>query len=326
MSCYIPTLLPVTTVFLVLEKIGFIFVLIASGITLRGLGIITDEGKKSLSGILVNFFWPALIIFSITQRLDAGKVLAAWPLPVLALFTSLTGLVTGIAVSRLFKFSRDEKTIFLYHSLINNFVFMALPFVIAFVPKEGTGLLFIHNLGMIICIWTIGVALLKGSFSIKDTVRLIKVPGLVATIVAILLVLTGGNKYIPDFMNGILEAAGNATLPCAMIIAGAQIYNLGWKSMNFNKWNILLALTRLVIVPAILLVPALVLKHYSLVPDNMLIIFMIVNITPVSLNSVGLAIQFNSSADLAAEGVVFTHVFSILTISLYLPVIRYFFG
>jgi predicted permease len=311
-------------VLIILQKTVYLLLLIASGIIARKAGLLTDQGEKDLSTLLVDFFWPALILYQITHNLSAETILANVALPALAMVTGITGLLLGLLVVRLRGYRKDRGGMFLYHCMINNFVFMVLPFAEYYFPQEGAGLLFVHNLGMIVLIWTLGVFVLEGTFDWRESLRHLLTPGLLATVAGIGLVLGGLNRLIPQLGFDLLSTLGAPTVPVAMLVVGSRIYKLGRGALRFDEWNCLLGLWRLIVIPGVLLLIALLLGRYFEFSRQTLVLFMLVNVMPVSVNSVSLALRFKSDPSLAAQGVVFTHLFALLTLPVSVLLIEHF--
>ncbi|HPO49417.1 MAG TPA: AEC family transporter [Spirochaetota bacterium] len=312
-------------ILIVLSKIFYIVILFASGIIAKKFRLLSDKGEEDLSKIFTDFFWPALIFFSITSKLNRADIVDNVSLPFLAVLTGLVGFLFGFLFIKIFKFKDDERKIFLFHSVFNNFSFMVLPFAVMFLPEKGAGLLFISNTGFIVLIWTLGVFILNATSTKRDMLLKLLSPGLIVTVLSIVIVLADVNKFIPQMFFDITETLGSPTIPIAMMITGARIYKLGVKSLKFNFWNITLGILRLVLIPAVLFFTGLFFKNVVRLNKEVLIIFMLVNIMPVSVNSVTMAISYKSNADLASEGVVFTHLFSIITVTIYVILIRKFF-
>ena len=311
-------------IFIIIGKILELAVLVGCGLIARRFNMMSDEGEKDLSKLLVDFFWPASIFYSIVTGLTPQVIAANWLLPISAVLTAFTGLFIAQAFLKVSKFEGDRKKIYLYHASVNNFVFMVIPFAVLFLGERGKGLLFLHNLGYIVFLWTVGVAQLKDG---KDTTPLYKrllTPGLVATIAGVAVVLSGLSPHIPNYVMSLIGTIEKPVLVVAMLIAGSRIYTLGFKALKFDSWNIQIGFIRLVLVPGILLLLSVLLK--PLLKPEILIIFMLVNVTPVSLNSISLAHKYHSSPELAAEGVVFTHVFGIITMPIFIYLVQVIFG
>lgn len=309
---------------MILEKIFFLLILIGCGILARRFKLLGEQGEKDLSRLLVDLFWPASIYVSIVKSLSAEDIAGNLLLPVSALVTAFTGFAIALLFVKIFKYVNDDKKIFLYHSSINNFVFMVIPFATLFLGERGTGLLYLHNLGYIVFLWTVGVSIMKDKNDKTPIFKRLLTPGLIATVLGVITVFTGLNNQIPEFAISIIDVLSKPLLAVAMLITGSRIYVLGLKSLKFNLWNFNLGIIRLVIVPGLLFLLAIVLRPY--INDEILIIFMLVNVMPVSLNSISMAHRYNTSTELAAQGIVFTHLFGIISMAVYITLIQGFFG
>ncbi len=307
---------------LVLEKIGFIILLMAAGMVARHFKLLKESSEEDLGKLFTNLFWPCLILFSIGTRLEASDIIANYLLPITAVLTALLGLGIGTVASTVARLQGDRRTIFVFHSMFNNFSFMVLPLAMAFLPVKGSGLLFISNIGFILLIQSIGILMLKGSQSLGATLRNLLSPGLLATVLAIILVMTGTQHAVPQLAWDLLDTLGTPTVPIALILAGARIYGLGFGALRFDRWNISLGFIRLIIVPALIFGLCWWLKWQLGVANEVIIIHMLVAVMPVSINSVSMTMAYKRSPDLAAQGVVFTHLFSIATISAWMVLVQ----
>jgi malate permease and related proteins len=308
--------------FIIFQKILYIILLFAAGFIAKRFRLLSDKGEEDMSRIFVDIFWPSLIFFSITSKMTQSDIIANATLPFYGILTGLTGYVLALFVARMHKFQGDRKRIYIYHLMINNFSFMVFPLAVYFLPEKGAGMLFIHNLGFTILLLSLGVIVMSGKYDFKSIFNSLLSPALIATVLSIVIVLLGINRYIPKLVFDVFETLGMPTVALALLVAGARIYALGLKVLRFDTWNISLGIFRLIVIPGILFAVSMFMKVYLNVSHDILVIFMLVNIMPVSINSVSLAMKYNSSADIAAEGVVFTHLFSIVTVMLYILIMQ----
>ena len=306
---------------LILEKLATLFLLIGVGGAARRSGLINEAGERTISTLLVDIFWPALIFSSITGNLSRADLLRNLSLPGFALVTVAFGWLLGLIGVRLMGYRDDRRRCFIFQSMFNNFVFMVLPFALLFIPERGAGLLFIHNLGMILALWIVGVPILQGENKAGPAERLKSLltnPGIIATVSAMILVLSGLNTRLPNLAVTTLETLGAPTMAIAMMAAGSRIAGMGLGALRFDLWNMLLAFIRLLFLPLVLLGLAMAAWTAGLAGPETLIIFTLVNIVPVGVFSVSLANRFGSSPELMAESVTLTHIIGAGTMILWL--------
>ncbi|WP_319560212.1 AEC family transporter [Marispirochaeta sp.] len=223
------------------------------------------------------------------------------------------------------KYRGVRRSSFLFQSMMNNFVFLVLPFAVLFLPERGAGLLFVHNLGIILLLWTLCVPVLQGENRDKEKdllMELVKNPGIIATISAIILVLTGINTRLPAAITITMDYLGAPTMAIAMLVAGSRIAGTGLKAVRIDPWNMLIALIRLVLVPLILLGLSLLVWEAGWAGSETLMIFMLVNIVPVGVFSVSLANKYKASPELMAQSVAFTHVIGAGTMLAWLLILQ----
>ena len=307
----------------IIERILFVVLLISSGILAKKMKLVSDAGEKDLSILSVDFIWPAMIFSSIVTTLSAQDILSNLLLPFLSAGVHLVGFLVGIVICGFAGYSGDSKRMFLFHTTMNNFLGMALPLTLFFLPEKGAALLAVANLGSIIILWTLGVAVLAGNRGLRATLRSIFSPAMMAIIAGVACVFTGAGRLIPGFIMDCITTLGGPTLFIGLFVAGTQIYKLGRKALRFNGWSLLVGFSRTILIPGILFACAFLLR--ANVSRETLTIFLILSITPANVNSVTLAMKFNASAGLAAEGVVVTHVFGLVTMTVFFSLIGTFF-
>ncbi|MDR3200436.1 MAG: AEC family transporter [Spirochaetales bacterium] len=310
-------------IYAIAEKIFFVILIMGAGVLTKKLKLVSDQGEKDLSVLMMDFVWPAFIFSSIVTTLSADDILSNILLPVLSVGLHLTGYILGMIICRIAGYKGERRNIFLLHAAMNNFLVMALPFAEFFFPAKGAALLAVANLGSMVSLWTLGVStVVTGNLGLKTTLRNIFSPGLIATLAAILCVLTGINKYIPVLFTSALSVIGGPTMLLGLLVAGTQIYKLGKGALKLDGWNILVGLVRNILTPGALFAIALLLR--GVIGSETLTILMIVSITPASVNSVTIAMKFDSAANLAAEGVVFTHLLAMGTMIGFIMLIERF--
>ena len=304
----------------IVERIFFVFLLMGSGVLAKKLKLVSDTGEKDLSLLFVDFIWPAMIFSSIVTTLSTEDILSNLVLPLLSVVIHITGFLVGLVICRLAGYSGDDKKIFLSHATMNNFLGMALPLVLLFIPGKGAALLAVANLGSIIIMWTLVVTIMAGNRGFLATLKNVFSPAMIAVIAGVVCVFSGAGRYIPGFIMDGISAVGVSTMFIGLFIAGLRIYALGRRALKLNRWNILLGLSRNVLIPCILFAFAFLLR--GKVSRETLIIFLIVSIMPANINAITLAVKYDSSPNLAAEGVLFTHCMGLATMIVFIKLIE----
>ncbi len=289
----------------------FIILMMGMGILVKKTRLVSTAGDRDISRLMIDFTWPALVFASINTSLSAADIVNNLALPVFSIALHLLGFLIGSAVCAFTDYSGNRKRVFLFHATMNNFLVMALPFAQLFLPTKGTALLTVSNLGSTLVLWTLGVALMAGKADTKAMMKLVFSPVMVCTFVSVVFVLTGINKLIPKIFYDVGKEVGNSTLFLGLLIAGTQISKMGFGALKFDKWNILVGLVRNIIVPSIVF--GLCLLFEGSIPREAMIILMLVSIAPASVNSITLALRYDSDPELATEGVLFTHLLAIPT-------------
>ena len=82
-------------------------------------------------------------------------------LPLLASVTIFTGAAIGFITVGITGYTDARRRSFLFQSMMNNSSSWPCPLPSCFCPKRGAGLLFVHNLGIILVLWTFCVPILR---------------------------------------------------------------------------------------------------------------------------------------------------------------------
>lgn len=297
----------------ILSRIGLIMALFAAGMLAKRVGFMSDRTEQDLGNLVNRLFWPALMLYSILKLQPQG-IIDNWILPVGGLATGLIGLAFGLVYAKLRGIKGGQRKVYLFHAMLSNFGFMVLPLATAFLPETGAGLLFLNNLAFIALTWTVGIVILEGRRPLREMLGYLLSPALIVLVVAVAVVLAGWSPHVPGLVLDISQVLGAPTVPLGIMLAGARIYSLGFKALKFDEWNISLAALRLLAVPAAVFGLALLLKRLG-IPDPSILIISLVALMPTSVISVSLAVAYDVEPDRAAEGVMFTHLFSIATVT-----------
>ena len=286
-------------------------------------GFFSRSTIKELSKILVNFIYPCFIFYSIINCFTFNELVGRWTLPAGSLGIMVAGYVIGLVVVRFIRFrTADEEKSFLFQSLLNKYSFLPLPLVMFLFGEKGAAALIFSSFGAELSVWTIGVFILHGHrFSMKNLKHLLT-PPMISLYCAIIIswalsVLKSngcfaGHENLTPYANYTLNTfkmIGSATIPLAMIVAGARIAMIDFSGFSNSRiW--MLTCLRLIVIP---LAALSILKLIGL-PEDTQKILMVVAVMPTSIASIMMSEIYGGDKEFMTVTVVSSHLCSIITI------------
>jgi malate permease and related proteins len=274
------------------------------------LGYLNEHDVGRWSHLLVDILFPMLVFASIVRGFDAQRFGELWSLPVIGLAIVVIGALCGLPLRATVQ-SRDPdiRNTFHHFCAANNYGFLPVIIIQNLWGAAGMANLFVLNLGSTVGYWTLGVALLGGA-NIRTTARHIISPTLVTLAVALLVVLTGANRLVPEVLLRVLESAGAVAVPAMLMLGGATLYPLPRLSDPRDlAW---LTILRLVLIPALIILLLFALP----LPADVRHVAVIVALMPVPISSMVLARRYGGSPRFAAQATVVTTLASIVTVPL----------
>ncbi|MEI8340993.1 MAG: AEC family transporter, partial [Verrucomicrobiota bacterium] len=169
-----------------LAAVAPVFLIILAGFIIRRVGWLTREADHSLLRVCVNVLMPCLILDSILGNPALSKIENVTLPPLIGFSTFLIGYLVALPVGRLIRLTETQARTFSFTVGSYNYAYIPIPLVLAFCPRETTGVLFTHNLGVEIAFWTAGIGILTGS-SLRNAWTKIFNPPVLAIVGSLLL-------------------------------------------------------------------------------------------------------------------------------------------
>lgn len=218
---------------------------------------IMPEADHTLLKLVFNLFFPCMIFSNIASNAsvaEEGNLLFG---PLVGIISTLIGFGIGYLLGLLF-FKRGSVQLrtFAFITAIFNYGFIPLAIVPGLFPDmpQTTGVVFIHNLGVEITLWSVGILILTGSSSIKDLKHLFN-PPLMTIIASIIINVSGLGGYIPEFLQNTTSILGKVSIPLGIMLAGTAIYDASrsakWAGMG--RVAVLAPIVRNGIIPLLML-------------------------------------------------------------------------
>lgn len=202
-----------------------VFLMVGVGYLTRQLRVITDEAEKSIVRLVVNVLYPCFIL----TKIPGNQSLQQLSIVLTALSAGFLLTLTGLLVSRFVGFGfkikkEDGLNTFSVSTALQNFGFIPIPLIAALFPEfadQTLGVLFVHNLGLELAMWTVCIVMLSGTA--KGAMRRLINGPTIAIIAGLLLNFTGLHQWIPSVAQKAAHDLGNCTIPISLVLVGATL-------------------------------------------------------------------------------------------------------
>lgn len=209
-----------------------VFLMVGVGYLIRQLNVITDESEKSIVRLVVNVLYPCFILTKIPGNQSLQQLSVVFTALTAGFVLTLTGLLVSRMVGGAFKIKKtDGLNTFSVSTALQNYGFIPIPLITALFPDvadQTLGVLFVHNLGLELAMWTVCIVMLSGTAK-GAMKRLINGPT-IAIIAGLLLNFTDFHHWIPSVAQKAASVAqkaahdlGNCTIPISLLLVGATL-------------------------------------------------------------------------------------------------------
>ncbi len=209
----------------VLSAVLPVFCLALVGIGLRRFRWLTEEADATLLRLVVNVLTPCLIFDKVlgNRALQRAENLFIPPL------IGFGGIVLGIGTCWLFRRrvglkTDPEQRTFALVSGLQNFAYVPFPLVLMLFANhpDTPGVLFLHNLGVDIAMWTLGLITLGHATGPGEWRKLINAP-LIAIILSLLINSCDAAHWVPRPLSITASMLGACTFPLGILLTGAMM-------------------------------------------------------------------------------------------------------
>ena len=294
----------------IVNKIAVMFIMMAIGFLLGKLKIITGEGNKTLSAISL-FLVSPLLSFSSYQREYSSHI--AKNLALTLLLTVILYAVQILAVFFLVPKKRKNSEIERMSLIFSNCGYIGIPLVQSVFGNDGIIFLTMNIAVFYVLTWTLGVSLMTGKVSVKQTAKNLCTPAIFAVILG--LICFFANITLPSIILEPIESIGNMNTPLAMLIAGSTLAGTNLVKCFGNVRIYILSALRLLVLPAIC--AAILLLATYLGADSVVVTIVLIAMScPSAVITTMFSHRFGGNSVYASEIFALTTVLSAGTIPL----------
>lgn len=289
-----------------------LLVMMAVGFTARRVGVIGESAARQINACVFKIFLPLLLCFNIVDT----QLGASTDVRTLLYAFVTTLLCFGVLFFATPRLCRDRAScgVLIQGIARSNYAIFGIPLVMMMYPEGDTSIA-VLMVAVVVPVFNVlsTVALMVFGGEKGSPWRIVKGvllnPLILGTLAGFLLWYF--RIPIPSLLETPLRSLGSIATPLALFVLGAS---LDFSKARANIKLLVISVTgRLVVVPLIFLSLAVALG----IRDVSLAALIAVYASPTSVSSFPMAQQMGGNGDLAGGQVVFTTVFSILTVFLW---------
>jgi len=306
----------------VLAAVLPVYLLILAGALLRRLGVMGKEQDEPVFRLVFNVLYPCLILDKIMGSESVRQPLSVlWGIGVGFGLTALGFAGAWLAAGALGLRTGAGKRTFAVSAGVQNFGYTAIPVVEQlYVGAGATAMLFVHNLGVELAIWSVGVMIISGDRRIPWR-KLVNGP-VVSVLLGLLLVGSGADGFLcagegaARAVGGPLRTAmawlGAGAFPVAILITGAVMMDLVGGERPSPRIVLGGCVVRLCVLPLMLLAAA----RFLPAPLALKQVLVVQAAMPSAMSPIMLAKIYQGRPGVAVQVVIATTVVSIFTLPL----------
>ena len=223
----------------VLGAVVPVFGIAGVGLVIRKLNWLTEEADQSLLRVNINLLLPCLILDAAIGNPALSRLSNLVLAPAVGFGTVALGVLLALAARPLHGLTerRAERT-FAVCVGIYNYGYVPLPLALLLFNKETAGVLFVHNVGVEMALWTLGVMLLTGGSVWRDWRKIVNAP-LVAIVLAVALNALGWDTLVPKVILTAVHWLGQCAIPMALILIGAIVADHLHEFRSASGWRVI---------------------------------------------------------------------------------------
>ncbi len=242
----------------VASKVLGVFLVIFAGAATRRIGWLTKESDRTLASLTANLLLPAFYFERIIQSPPLSQADQAWLPPAMGFLSTCTGFLIAAMFAYLgasfFKFENQMQVrAFIVSVGLCNYGFIPIPLAEHIYP-DAVVTLMIHNVGVELAIWSVGVLILSGDWR-SNWRRAVFSPALITVACALLTRHFNVQEHFPEAFKSLIHSLGQCAIPLGLMLSGAIIVDYAKQSDMAAGLSITSAavVLRLLVIPLIIL-------------------------------------------------------------------------
>jgi predicted permease len=286
-----------------------VYLLLVAGAVLRKTGTLRREYDDGIMRLFFTVMLPCFIL----DKILGSSILKSGSAVTWAIMSGfgfiIAGILIGLVVGRLMGLEHGNgMRTFALASGCQNFGFTAAPVVETLWGGSALALLFVHNIGVEMAMWSVGVMMMSGERGMKWR-RLINGP-IIAVAIGLLLVSLDLDDQFTGPARKAMSMIGVGAFPIAILITGCSMIDL--VGSERPTWKIVLgsSLVRLVLAPFAILAAA----KFLPISTELRQVLVVQAAMPAGMTAIILARIYQGRPAIAVQIVIATTLLSFITL------------
>ena len=292
-----------------------LFILIGVGALLTKLGMITEQGARTMTDVVLYAVTPCVIINAF-QRDYRPEMLRGLLTALAAAFVSL---LCSVILAELLYRKKDisRGAVLKFAVVFSNCGFMALPLQKAILGDDGVfyGAAFIAVFNLLM--WTYGLITMSRQTQLKQALKAVVNPGVIGTVIGMILFVF--SIKLPTVPASCISYLAALNTPVPMLVIGYHLMHSDLKRVLTDKDAYIAMTLRLIIIPLAVMGALLALGIDSTVTVSVVIAVS----APVAAFTTMMAAKYGRDTQLSAGIVSASALFSLITMPLTVGLTQY---
>ena len=290
------------------------FLLMAVGVVLRKMNIITKEGKGMLTDLVIDLILPCNIISAFYMPMDHSVFVSGVEILIISILIQIfCTFISGILYR---KVPKEKRMVLQYATVCSNAGFLGNPVAEGLYGSVGLLYASVYLIPQRIVMWSAGVSYFTECPSKKEVVKkVLKHPCIVAVEIGIVLMVT--QVQLPGFLSSAIENVGGCTTAITMMLIGTILTDVDMRHI-LTRTTVAYSFIRLVFIPAVVFAGCWLANIDSVVAG----VSMTLAAMPAGTTTAILAMKYHGDEEFATQSVVLTTMLSMAAIPIWSLIIH----
>ena len=282
-------------------SVTIILLLTATGYFCAAKGWMSAQGKAFISKLLMNIAVPCMCIYSFQVNLSRELLEQSGRMLLTGFCSCVLDFALAFALGKLLRIPRRRLGVFIMMCALSNSVFIGLAMCTELFGSECTPSVMLYWMVSTTFTQLVGISLVRWSgettaFSSKMLLRFLKMPTILAMLLAISLVLL--DIHLPPLVLSYGRYMNSMVTPLALLLTGYIIHELGVRNLRLDRTIGVMLLFRFVAAPAICVLFCALFGVTGLARN----VYIVESAMPVVTQTVVAASEYGADEQLAAQG------------------------